>query len=157
MILYPITTERYLDFYRLLNEYYRDGEDADTPQEQLERFIGYLFERCIAGEIFGCIAVEESPIGFALWNVDSAESPFSNKPGYGTILEIGVSADCRGRGMGVQLVRYAESAMDVSQYYVCAYGPAEQFWKKCGYADSGELAENGLKLMTKNCYPEKKE
>ena len=37
--------------------------------------------------------------------------------------------------------------MEVSDFYVCAYGPAEDFWKKCGYEDVGEIASNGLKLL----------
>ena len=51
--------------------------------------------------------------------------------------------------MGRILAKYAEEAMDCEKYYVCAYGPAESFWKKCSYRDTGEIASNGLKIFEK--------
>ena len=88
-------------------------------------------------------------MGFALWQLDTPDSPFSQKPGWGTILEIGLTPKFRGRGYGSALVCHAENAVQAPNRYVCAYGPAEGFWKKCGYRDSGELATNGLKLFIK--------
>ena len=149
MSLAAVNETDYAVFHKLLTAYYREGEDAETPQEQLNGFVQYLFDLCLAGKISGCIAYDPAPVGFVLWNIDSADGLFSNKPGYGTILEIGVSRSARNHGLGKLLVDHAESGMSVPNYYVCAYGPAERFWEKCGYVDSGELAENGLKLMVK--------
>ena len=145
----PIGAKDFPVFHRLLSAYYREGEDADTPQEQLDGFIRYLFDLCVSGRIRGIIVYDPEPAGFVLWNIDSRDGVFSNKPGYGTILEIGVKESVRGSAVGRRLVSYAESQMGTRRYYVCAYGPAEHFWKKCGYFDSGELAQNGLKLMVK--------
>jgi len=136
-------------FHHLLNEYYRDGEDAQTLQSEIDAFIEYLFGLCQTERISGCIARETSPIGFVLWSIDSVDGAFSQKPGFGTILEIGVSMEARGNGIGKMLVDFAEARMAVDRYYVCAYGPAESFWEKCGYAFFGETAENGLKIMEK--------
>lgn len=149
MKLIPVCDAEYEVFHKLLNAYYRDGEDEQTPQAQLDAFICHLYDLCVSGGISGCIAMDHGPVGFVLWMIDSKESPFSQKPGYGTILEIGVFPDSRNVGLGRKLAEYAESKMQAQAYYVCAYGPAETFWKKCGYTDSGELAENGLKLMIK--------
>lgn len=145
----PMMETDYGLFHRLLNDYYRDGEDAETPQEELDSFIRYLYDLCTQAKISGCVAYEDGPVGFVLWNVDTADSPFSNKPGFGTILEIGILSDFRGRGLGKALAAYAETQMPVTDHYVCAYGPAEHFWRKCGYLDSGEIARNGLKLFMK--------
>ena len=136
-------------FHDLLNDYYRDGEDAATPQEEIDEFIQYLFDMCRTGCISGCIAYDPLPVGFVLWNIDSAGGVFSRKPGLGTILEIGVTKTNRGMGTGRKLVSYAESRMGAQSCYVCAYGPAETFWGKCGYVFAGERAENGLKIMVK--------
>lgn len=136
-------------FHSLMNEYYRDGEDADTPQSEIDGFVKYLYELCLSGQISGCISFEHDPIGFVLWTVDSEEGVFSQKPGYGTILEIGMVRSKRGMKIGRDLVAYAEARMNTGRYYVCAYGPAEGFWANCGYTFTGELAENGLKIMTK--------
>lgn len=139
----------YEEFHNLLNDYYRDGADANTPQSEIDGFIRYLFDLCHEQKICGCIAREVNPVGFVLWSIDSADGAFSQKPGFGTILEIGVRGDSQGKGIGGLLVEYAQFRMNMDQYYVCAYGPAEAFWAKCGYSFSGETAENGLKIMIK--------
>lgn len=149
MKLLDVRDSGYVVFHELMNGYYRDGEDSETPQEEIDAFISYLFELCGDGRISGCIAWENVPVGFVLWNVDSEDGVFSRKPGYGTILEIGVCPEARGRGIGRILSDFAQSQMGTDRFYVCAYGPAEKFWEKCGYHFSGELAENGLKIMTK--------
>ena len=136
-------------FHLLLTEYYRDGADADTPQEAIDGVIRYLYDLYTQNAISGCIAWEGEPMGFALWQLDTQDSPFSQRPGWGTILEIGLRPKFRDRGWGYDLVRHAEDAVQAEQRYVCAYGPAEGFWQKCGYRDSGELATNGLKIYVK--------
>lgn len=136
-------------FHELLNEYYREGEDAQTPQSEIDAFIQFLFDHCQSGKISGAVCMGEEPLGFVLWNVDSEDSPFCNKPGFGTVLEIGVRENTRGTGIGRKLVNLAESRMDAGWFYVCAYGPAQMFWSKLGYEYSGETAENGLPIMVK--------
>ncbi len=149
MKILPITQDRYNLFCSLLTEYYREGEDAQTPAEELNAFIGLLFDLCQKNVISGGIAYADSAVGFVLWGVDTEDFPFSNKPGYGTILEIGTIPSMRGIGLGRQLVDYAEKAMACEKYYVCAYGPAEKFWQKCQYRETGKIAENGLKILEK--------
>ena len=147
MTFQPITD--YALFHSLLTVYYREGEDVDTPQEQLDGFVGYLYDLLKKKTISGAFAWDEKPVGFVLWALDSEELPFSNKPGCGTILEIGVVSGCRGKGYGKALAEFAESSMEDTAKYVCAYGPAEAFWEKCGYRESGETAQNGLKIFVK--------
>ena len=149
MKIEPITASRHAIFHHLLTDYYRDGEDASTPQEELDAFIELLFDLCQKNIISGGIACADSPIGFVLWGIDTDNFPFSNKPGFGTILEIGIIPTMRGMGHGQQLVAYAENAMGNRQHYVCAYGPAETFWCKCGYRETSQLAANGLKIFVK--------
>lgn len=136
-------------FHSLLEPYYREGEDAQTPQEELDGFIRYLYSLVENNTISGTIVWLGRPAGFVLWAMDTEQLPFSNLPGAGTILEIGIAPDFRGKGYGKLLAEFAEKQLSCEKCYVCAYGPAEAFWKKCGYMDSGRLAANGLKLLTK--------
>lgn len=96
----PVTKEQFPVFHRLLTDYYRDGEDAQTPQEELDGFIEMLFELCTEGAVSGCIAYEKDALGFIIYGLDTKDFPFSNKPGCGTILEIGVVPSARGRRLG---------------------------------------------------------
>lgn len=152
MTIRSITLADRDEFHRLLNAYYREGEDSDTQQAEIDQFIDLLFGMCIDGKIHGAIACEDAPAGFVLWAADTEDFDFSNWPGRGTILEIGVEPAFRRRGAGRQLAEYAENRLrenGIDSFYVCAYGPAVSFWQKCGYADSSRIAENGLKIYSK--------
>ena len=142
------------DFRRLAVEYYRDGEDAETPLEAITAFIDSLFELVLAGTIGGCLAVEEEhAVGFALFGMDTADFPFSQMPGLGTILEIGLIPTRRGAGQGKALAQYIEDRLrelGAEKCYVSAYGPAEGFWTRCGYEKTEQTAQNGLPIFVKS-------
>ena len=153
MIFQPISTADRDIFHKLLNAYYREGEDADTQQTEIDQFIDMLFSMCVAGDIHGAIAYSGAPVGFVLFARDTEALELSNWPGRGTILEIGVEKPYRALGYGARLAGYAKEKlreMGETHMYVCAYGPAESFWHKCGYTDTGRLADNGLKILEKH-------
>ena len=149
-----ITPEDYSRFHPLAEAYYREGEDAATPQEEMDAFIRFLFEKVTDGQIQGCFAVPDgADAGFALYAADTPDFPFSQLPGYGTIVEIGLLPAYRGVGSGKALVSFVEcqlAQMGMKQCYVTAYGPAETFWFHCGYRKNGSTGTNGLPIMTKN-------
>lgn len=140
-------------FHELANGYYREGEDANTPQEEIDAFIRFLFDKVVHKEINGCFAKEgDGYLGFAIWAVDAEDFAFSQIPGFGTILEIGILPSHRGSGVGKELVRYIEMhfrSQNIKHCYVSAYGPAQKFWWRCGYAGNGQKANNGLLIMVK--------
>ena len=144
----------YSVFHELLNDYYREGEDENTSQEEVDSFIRLLFDQIIAHGIEGCIVKEDDKhIGFALWAIDTEDFAFSEMPGLGTVLEIGITKRYRASGRGRKLLSYIENKMftnGVTQCYVSAYGPAQAFWNKCGFKESGTFASNGLPIMIKS-------
>lgn len=148
-----ITSEDYSLFHRLLEDYYRDGEDAQTSQNELDDFIQMLFGLILGHTIHGGFIKKDGlPAGFVLWALDTSALPFSEIPGAGTILEIGILPEFRQSGLGSQIVLYVEKqliSMGISQCYVSAYGPAQGFWTKSGYASHGTTASNGLPIMVK--------
>ena len=140
-------------FHSLMDRYYREGEDSQTPQEEIDFFIGLLFGKLCAEEIRGCFArIGERDIGFALWTVDSADFEFSEMPGSGTILEIGLLPEYRGAGFGRALVTVVEENLcrgGAEECYVTAYGPARRFWERCGYKANGRFAAHALPILIK--------
>ena len=140
-------------FHQLAVPYYREGEDAQTPQAEIDGFIQFLFSKIVTGEIRGLFAMDGcEPIGFALWAVDTEDFAFSEIPGMGTILEIGITPPHRGSGHGREILSCIEQNLQreqISRCYVSAYGPAQGFWKSCGYSENGQTASNGLPIMTK--------
>lgn len=149
-----ITQNDYDLFHALADGYYREGEDAATSRDEVDNFIRFLFNKVTQGEIHGFFAKEgETPAGFALWALDTEAFAFSEMPGFGTILEIGLLPQFRGCGRGREFVRFLEDCLEkagAKRYYVCAYGPAQAFWARCGYAPSGRTAANGLPILIKH-------
>ena len=145
--------EDYPVFHELLTAYYRDGEDADTEQAVLDGFIESLFSMVMEQKIQGLFMVKnEEAVGFVLWMIDTPDGIFSEIPGYGTFLEIGVSPDYRGKGGGFQTVKHVEAQMKrsgVEHFYVSVYPPADDFWTKCGYVKTEKTASNGLTIYQK--------
>jgi len=148
-----INVNNFSVFHELMNDYYREGEDEGTEQEVIDSFIKLLFDKVTGREIDGCIVKENGEVlGFALWAVDREGFDFSEIPGYGTILEIGIVKQYRNRGYGVKLESYIENKLlekGITDCYVSAFGPAQEFWTRCGFADSEKTADNGLPIMIK--------
>lgn len=140
-------------FREMLTAYYREGEDADTEQEVLDAFISDLFSMAIERKIDGCfICLEGEAVGFALWTIDTPDGAFSEIPGYGTILEIGIEPRFRGKGYGSLAVEHAERQMRLAgaeHFYVSVYPLADKFWTRCGYAKTENTASNGLFIYKK--------
>lgn len=149
----PISLDNFIEFHRLITEYYCTAEDADTPEDVIDAFIRRLFDGVICGELCGCLAYCEAvPAGFALYIIDDGCGDFTEIINYGTILEIGLAPHFQKKGFGKALVSHVEKellALDVNGLYVCAYGPAKQFWIACGYQDFHKPAANGLPIFTK--------
>ena len=156
MEYFEICENHYEVFHKLANDYYREGEDEKTPQAEIDAFIGLLFKMVFHKEINGCIVKDgKSFIGFALWAVDTVDFAFSQLPGYGTILEIGIVPSRRGFGLGKEQVCRIEEYFrfrNIKQCYVSAYVPAQRFWTSCGYAENGQKAASGLPIMVKTIY-----
>ncbi len=144
----PIDSRDYDAFHELLNEYFREGEDENTPQDQVDDFIQMLFHMVEQEKIsYRLIVKDEANVGFVLWAIDTEELDFSELPGMGTILEVGIMPAYRRLGLGGKIVKYVEEQLKnsgMSQCYVSAYGPAQEFWKHCGYQFNGANASNGL-------------
>ena len=138
-----ICEDNYSAFHELAYAYYREGEDAATPQEEIDAFIRFLFDKIVNHEINGYIAKDKyACVGFALWGVDTEGFEFSEIPGFGTILEIGFIPSYRAEGNGKELVLYVEHCLckkNINNCYVSAYGPAKEFWSHCGYAEKREI------------------
>lgn len=148
-----INQENFKLFHDFMNDYYRDGEDSDTSQDEIDRFIKKLFDLIQEKLMFGALSYYNNIfIGIVIWMKDSRNQDFSVMPGYGTIAEIGIIPSMRKKGLGCVLVDYAEKELiklNIKGIYVTAYGPALNFWKKQGYMQSEEATSKGLPILIK--------
>ena len=86
--------------------------------------------------------------------IDSKESHWCEKEGFGSIMELYIAFDIRKTGYGRKLVKHAErhliNNLAVSDMYISTNEYAEPFWIKMGYHDSGEIClKNKQKIYIK--------
>jgi len=100
------------------------------------------------------IHVDDLPIGFICYQVDSSKSDWCEKDGYGCIREMYIQKEYRMHGYGKALATHAENELkklSVPYIYLTAdvgVDGAISFWQSVGYADSGEICEkNSGKIL----------
>lgn len=100
-----------------------------------------------------CIAlavVNGEVIGMAVYQIDSRESDWCEREGWGCIREFFIQPNYRGMGYGRRLADYAERELreKAERLYLTA-DSAVGFWRACGYEKTDGRNENGTYTMTK--------
>lgn len=131
-----------------------DLQDTETAEEILRDKIarGLFLKNQEKGISTIALAVADGrPAGFALYQVDSPESDWCRRPGWGLIREFCIVPEFRRRGYGKALAAYAKSKLleKTKLLYLTAHDAAAMaFWTSCGYRDTGEDDPNGCRIMT---------
>lgn len=98
------------------------------------------------------LAVEDSKLlGFSIYQIDTKESDWCKRPGWGFIREFCVAKEHRRRGIGRMLAADSEkqlAQMGAENIYLTSMDAVE-FWRKCGYSDTKELCSNDNYILTK--------
>ncbi len=90
--------------------------------------------------------------GFVCFQVDSEQSDWCKRPGWGLIREFRIAPEFRRRGFGKALAEYAERELfrQTDRLYLTAFDEAAmRFWTACGYEKTGETASNGGLILVK--------
>lgn len=148
-----LTSENDAYLKNLLFNYYKDGEDADTPDDIVNDFIKYIVKLIYSNKLNCRILNHEGTyIGFIIWFKDEVGHEFSELPGYWSIAEIGIKKEYRNKHFGIKLVNYVEKNVkgnDAASFYITAYSPFKNFWEKIGFKDIGLKGNNNLPIMVK--------
>ena len=93
----------------------------------------------------------DQPVGFSVYQIDTPESDWCLRPGWGFIREYYIVPPCRKLGLGKILAEYTEQElkrMGAAGLYLTSTG-AVPFWEKCGWTVTGDMTENGQCILTK--------
>ena len=129
-------------FCALFKDYYAElgcDEDVDHLLEE------YVLADFSAGLLDIAVAVEDGrACGFVIFQTDSIENEWCLKEGLGTVRELYVIPEERGKGVGGTLCAHAEAALKnrgaVRAYVLPAEG-SEAFFLARGYAEEDEWCE----------------
>ena len=86
--------------------------------------------------------IDDTPIGFIMYQVDSPKSDWCEKEGYGFIREMYIRKDYRKKGYGKILATHAEGELKkLSVPHIYLTSSNDAFWVSIGYASTGEICE----------------
>ena len=125
------------------------GIPEDIIREKLADFIDSQWE---AGIIRVDLAMQEDCcIGFSVYQIDTPESDWCKRPGWGVIREFYIKPAFRSRGTGTVLACHTQQAlykMGAEQLYLTS-DDAVPFWQHCGWQLTQTLCSNGQYILEK--------
>lgn len=142
-------------FTQLFLRYVWDDLKDPIPEGILREKIitGVFMKGCETGVLQIALPFwNQHPIGFAVYQVDTVQSDWCKRPGWGLIREFSVAPEFRRQGCGKRLAAYAESRLrkKADKLYLTAHdADAVRFWTACGWQATGEQNENGTYTMIK--------
>ncbi|MDE7379542.1 MAG: GNAT family N-acetyltransferase [Clostridia bacterium] len=148
----PIDTADYPAFRKLFCDYFTELDCEDDPEYTFDEFLLPDLE----AENFS-VAVAEAEgrlVGFVIYQIDELLNAWHFKEGFGDVREIYVAPLFRKRGLGSELLKFAEDALKAEGadgVYTLPVEESEAFFSKRGYSDTGEYC-SGLdnKVFGKN-------
>ncbi|MBO5323060.1 MAG: GNAT family N-acetyltransferase [Oscillospiraceae bacterium] len=93
----------------------------------------------------------DKPIGFTIYQIDTPESDWCKRPGWGFIREFYISPEYRLMGYGRQLASYSETklrGLGATQIYLTAM-VSIRFWEHCGFINTNTFCSNDQFVMVK--------
>ena len=87
------------------------------------------------------LKINNQSIGFIIYQIDSPESDWCQKEGFGFIREVYIKKELRGKGLGRLLVDRAEEYLKnkgVQEIYLTSDNRGV-FWNQCGYTKIDEI------------------
>lgn len=144
-----ITIRKYADadyaaYKALFTEYFRQDFRFDITDEDLDKICtGVAKHVCKGIQFLDLLICDGVPQGFIEYQVDSPNSDWCEKEGYGCIREVFIKPELRKHGLGRLLAKHAEEnlfALTVPHIYLTS-DEAGGFWETMGYRASGEVCE----------------
>lgn len=152
MTIIPYNDSMKEPLLEMLSAYFPEV-DADIPEEILRgKLIALIQSQHDRGILQIRLAIEaEQAVGFSIFQIDTSESDWCKRPGWGFIREFYIRPPFRKRGFGHALARDTEQSlrrMGARQMYLTS-GKGISFWKSCGWQETGEVCTNQLNILEK--------
>ena len=127
--------------------------DCDIPEDIIRGKLSDLIDRQYEKRILRISLAYENavPIAFSVFQIDTPESDWCKRPGWGFIREYYVVPSHRKSGIGRELAAFTEQElrnMGADHLYLTST-EAVSFWQKCGWQLTQELCSNGQYILEK--------
>ena len=156
MIIKTYENTQRKEFLKMLITYLNDDMKFNWSSEFIEDKILGLFEEKWSKKILYIDVLEENKqlIGFAIYQIDTPQSDWCKKEGWGFVRELYIQKDYRKQGYGYKLVKNIERRLineNVKDIYLNA-DDAIIFWNKCNYINTNEVDSDGMYTLIKNVH-----
>lgn len=127
--------------------------DCGIPEDIIRGKLSELIDRQSTAEIIHVdLAIEGgTAMGFSIYQIDTPESDWCKRPGWGFIREFYIAPSYRKNGTGRDLARHTETqlrALGAKKLYLTST-VAVPFWQKCGWTLTETLCSNGQFILEK--------
>ncbi|MBQ8360134.1 MAG: GNAT family N-acetyltransferase [Oscillospiraceae bacterium] len=140
------------DFPDMMIQYIVELGDQTPENDLRQKLLPFIEKQLNAGIIRIALAIADGALaGFSVYQIDTQESDWCKRPGWGFIREFYVCPKYRSCGIGMQLAKHTEQLlrkMGANQLYLTS-GPAVPFWERCGWSNTHEQCSNDLSILVK--------
>lgn len=151
-IIRKCADEDCIAFKVMFGRCFRQDYKIPLTENQLGGLCDDIASQVTANVIFlDLLIIDDIAQGFVIYQIDSPDSDWCEKEGYGFIRELYVAAERRRAGHGKSLAAHAETQLrdkSVPGIYLTT-DEAMDFWGKMGYRDTGEIAKNNGRVFMK--------
>ena len=153
MTIFDYTPTLRPQFTNLLSAYFREL-DSDIPEDILRGKLADLIEDQHNKKIIRVsIAVHNGiPAGFSIFQIDTPESDWCKRLGWGFIREFYIIPEARHQGYGSRLAAHTEQCLrkiGAQKLYLTSDPAAIAFWQRCGWRLTEEICSNDLNILEK--------
>ena len=137
----------------MLVDYFIHDLSGDIPEDIIRNKLLLHIEGYVEKGITQVylLMIDDLPAGFSIYQIDTPDSDWCKRPGWGFIREFFIASEYRGKGFGRLLADHTEQqllALGAIQLYLTSDDTAG-FWEHCGYRNTHEICSNDLEILTK--------
>ncbi|SHO46779.1 GNAT family N-acetyltransferase [Anaerocolumna xylanovorans] len=134
----------YMEYFVIMfTRYFRDDFKIEITDKKINESCTRIADFSLSGiSTLDFLIVDEKPVGFIYYQIDTPQSNWCEREGWGFIREIYIDPVLRKYGLGARLILHAEEMLysrGTKNIYLTSDNNAT-FWESLGYRNANEVS-----------------